>query len=143
MGRKRTPGLFKRGDLWHIDKQVAGVRLRESTGTPYLEEAELYLVRRTEAIRQARLHGVRLPHTFKEAATKYLQENQHKVTLDKDAGLLKGLMPFVGDLPLEAIHKGALKEYIDARIAQGRKTRTVNHGLKLVKRIPSLAKRSR
>ncbi|HHQ4113497.1 TPA: hypothetical protein ACUY62_000537 [Legionella pneumophila] len=24
MGRKKSPGLFKRGDYWHIDKAVFG-----------------------------------------------------------------------------------------------------------------------
>lgn len=139
MGRKRTPGLFKRGDNWHIDKQVAGLRLRESTGTPYLQEAELYLARRVETIRQAKLHGIRLKRTFKEAAIKYLKENQNKASIRNDVGLLRGLMPFIGDLTLDTIHQATLKPYIDARLAEGRKCRTINHGLKLVKRILNLA----
>lgn len=32
MGRKGTPGLYKRKGIWHIDKKVQGRRLRESTG---------------------------------------------------------------------------------------------------------------
>jgi len=139
MGRKRTPGLFKRGGYWHIDKQIDGCRLRESTGTTYLQEAECYLARRTEAMRQAKLHGVRPPRTFREAATKYLVENTHKATLDKDAGLLKGLMPFIGDKPLASIHRETLNTYVTSRIAEKRKMRTINHGLKLVKRILNLA----
>ena len=139
MGRKRTPGLFKRGGYWHIDKQIDGCRLRESTGTTYLQEAELYLTRRIEAIRQAKLHGVGPPRTFREAATKYLAENQHKASIENDVSLLRGLILFVGDLTLDAIHKESLKAYINARLAEGRKRRTVNHGLKLVKRILNLA----
>ena len=59
MGRKRTPGLQKIGDIWHIDKNVNGRRLCESTGTSNLEEAEKYLARRLETIRQAEVYGVR------------------------------------------------------------------------------------
>ena len=34
MGRTRSAGLRKRGDIWHIDKQVRGYgTLCESTGT--------------------------------------------------------------------------------------------------------------
>ncbi len=33
MGRKKTPGLIKRGETWHVDKRVDGVRIAESTGT--------------------------------------------------------------------------------------------------------------
>ena len=40
MGRRRTPGLIKLGEIWHIDKQIRGRRVCESTGTGNLEEAE-------------------------------------------------------------------------------------------------------
>ncbi len=52
MGRKKTPGLYKRGECWHIDKQVFGRRICESTGTNLLEEAEKYLARCIEGLRQ-------------------------------------------------------------------------------------------
>lgn len=42
MGRKRTLGLVKRGDTWHIDKQIQGKRIRKSCGTANLEEADRY-----------------------------------------------------------------------------------------------------
>ena len=53
MGRKRSPGLFKRGGHWHVDKHVGGRRVRQSTGTTGLEEAELFLARLIEETRQA------------------------------------------------------------------------------------------
>jgi len=69
MGRKRTPGLYKQGDIWHIDKQIRGIRLCESTGESNLREAEAYLARRIEEVRQARVYGVRPQRTFRQAAT--------------------------------------------------------------------------
>ena len=78
MGRRRMPGLVKRGENWHINKKVDGVRICESTGTSRLEEAEKYLVRRLETIRQATVYGIRPKRLFREAATKFLLENQHK-----------------------------------------------------------------
>jgi hypothetical protein len=59
MGRKRTLGLYKRGESWHIDKQVFGERIRESTGSDSLEEAEKYLARRVENLRQVAIYGAR------------------------------------------------------------------------------------
>ena len=97
MGRKRTPGLYKRQGVWHIDKQVNGRRLCESTGAFDLEEAERYLARRIECIRQASVYGVRPKRLFKEAATKFLLENQHKASIDSDAGRLF-LMPIMETL---------------------------------------------
>ncbi|HAU0206830.1 TPA: site-specific integrase, partial [Legionella pneumophila] len=88
MGRKQTTGLFKRGQVWHIEKQVLGHRIRESTGTKSLQEAEQYLARRIEEIRQATIYGVRPKRSFKEAAVRFLNENQHKASIDTDAILL-------------------------------------------------------
>ncbi len=53
MGRKRTPGLYKRKGIWHIDKQIGRQRIRQSTGTTELEEAERFLARLAEQTRQA------------------------------------------------------------------------------------------
>ena len=48
MGRKRTPGLRNRHGIWHIEKQILGQSIHESTGTSNLEKAELILARRIE-----------------------------------------------------------------------------------------------
>ena len=93
MRRKRTPDLFKRRKYWQIDKTVFRRRICESTRTRTreLEEAEKYLAKRLEEIRQASVYGVRPKRTFQEAATKFLMENQHKRSLPDDAGHLNAL----------------------------------------------------
>ena len=139
MGRKRLPGLIKRGAIWHINKRIRGQRISESTGTSYLEEAECYLIRRIEQIRQATIYGVRPNRNFCEAAIKFLKENQHKVSLATDARLLKQLDPFIGRLPLTSIHSANLQHYINSRKAAGVKNRTINYGLQVVRRILNLA----
>lgn len=139
MGRKRTPGLQKRGSVWCIDKKVFGRRLCESTGTDNLEEAEKYLARRLEEIRLATVYGVRPKRTFKEAATKFLMENQHKRSISDDAGRLRELVKYIGDMPIEAIHIGSLQSFIEGRKKDGVSCRTINHGLKIVRRILNLA----
>lgn len=138
MGRKKTPGLYKRGETWHIDKQVFGRRLCESTGADTLEEAEKYLARRLEEVRQATVYGVRPRRIFREAATKYLLENQHKASIYSDVGRLKVLDQYIGELALDTIHMGALEQFIAGRRKEGVKTRTINHGLKVVRRILNL-----
>ncbi|MDQ8039649.1 MAG: site-specific integrase, partial [Rickettsiella sp.] len=139
MGRKRCPGLVKRGNIWHINKKIKGTRISESTGTPYLEEAERYLIRRIEQIRQATIYGIRPNRNFREAAIKFLKENQHKASLATDARLLKQLDPFIGHLSLTAIHHVSLQPYIDSRRVAGVKNRTTNYGLQVVRRILNLA----
>ncbi|WP_410054774.1 tyrosine-type recombinase/integrase [Legionella genomosp. 1] len=139
MGRKRTPGLQKRGSVWCIDKKVFGRRLCESTGTDNLEEAEKYLARRLEEIRLATVYGVRPKRTFTEAATKFLMENQHKRSISDDAGRLREVVKYIGDMPIEAIHIGSLQSFIEGRKKDEVSMRTINHGLKIIRRILNLA----
>jgi integrase len=56
-----------------------------------------------------------------------------------DAQRLKILDPFIGDLLLESIHMGTLQTYIEARRKEGKKSRTINHGLQVVRHILNLA----
>src|SRR3990167_7080804 len=127
MGRKQTTGLFKRGDIWHIEKQVLGCRLRESTGTKSLQEAEQYLARRIDEVRQAVVYGIRPKRSFKEAAVRFLTENQHKASIDTDAILLKSICPFIGHLHLEQVHIGSLQNFIRAKQTQQLKTKSINN----------------
>jgi len=139
MGRTISSGLVKRGKLWHIRKQIYGHRLRESTGTELLSEAESYLARRIEEIRQAKVYGVRPKRSFKEAATKYLLENQHKASISGDADNLKLVCHYIGDLTLEQVHNGTLLPFIQSRQSAGRKTKTINNALEVVRHILNLA----
>jgi len=101
MGRRRPPGLIKRGDTWHIDKHVKGYgRICESTGSSRFKEAQSILTHRLEEIRRATVFGIRPTRTFREAATKYLTENLHKRSIGRDALDLRTIEPFIGALPL-------------------------------------------
>jgi integrase len=139
MGRKKIAGLLKRGEIWYIEKQIFGRRIRESTGTGSLEQAEIYLSRKIEEVRQASVYGVRPKRLFREAAMKYLLENPHKAKLRDDGGRIKKLLPFIGDLTIDSLHMGTLAPFIEARKQEGVKMRTINHGLKVVRRILNLA----
>jgi integrase len=139
MGRKRTPGIYKRKGIWHIDKQIFGRRICESTGTNSLEEAEKFLAKRTDQLREAQIYGVRPERSFRIAATKYLNENQHKSSIGDDAMHLKQLDLFIGDMPIEKIHTGTLQKFVGTRIEQGRKCKTINLALGVVRRILNLA----
>lgn len=139
MGRKRTPGLYNRKGIWHIDKTVFGRRICESTRTDSLEEAEKYVAKRSEEIRQATIFGVRPKRTFREAATRFLIENQHKASIRNDVAYIKQLDKYIGNLFVEAVHMGSLQPYIEARKENGVKKRTINYGLQVVRHILNLA----
>jgi len=139
MGQRKMSGLSKRNEIWHIDKKVNGVRIYESTGTCWLEEAEKYLVRRLETMRQATVYGVRPKREFREAATKFLLENAHKRSIQTEAKALRTVDSYIGHLTLESVHIGTLQPYIAARRKEGVKARTINHGLGIVRRVLNLA----
>lgn len=141
MGRKRSPGLRKRGRIWHIDKRVKGYgALCESTGACDLEEAERYLARRLEEIRQATLYGVRPRRTWRQAAVHYL-ETTEKRSLARDAQDLALLDRWIGHLPMSEVHMGTLAPFVQARRAAGISAGTVNRTLAVARRVLNLAAR--
>jgi len=139
MGRKATPGLKKRAGIWHIDKRIGGKRICQSCETGELTEAESYLARLIEQTRQAQVYGVRPSRAFEQAAAKFVLENQHKRSINHDIGRLKLLMPWIGQEPLDRLHRGTLEPWIEHRRKEGAAAGTINHGLKVVRRILNLA----
>ena len=139
MGRKNVPGLIMRAGIWHVDKRILGRRVCQSTGTSQLEEAERYLAKVMEEVRQAQVYGVRPSRTFEQAAAKFVLEHQHKRSIRDDVHLLKSLMPFIGDVALDRLHMGTLQSWISLRQKQGIAAGTINNGLQVVRRIVNLA----
>jgi hypothetical protein len=136
------PGLTKRGDVWHIEKQIKGYgRLRESCGTTDLKEAERFLTHRLEEIRLAEVYGVRPTRTFEQAAIKYLEDYQYKRSIERDVIALRMVMPYIGQLPLDRVHNDALAKFRLDRRRAGRMAGTINKELAAVRRILNLAAR--
>ena len=138
--RKHSPGLTLRAGVWHIDKQVRGVRICESTGTGNLREAEEYLAQR---VAETIALSAKRPadRTFIEAATRYLNEEHHK-SLDRDAQSLKNIVPWLASVPLHLIHSGMLKPYLDSRLNAGVSPATVNREIAVIRRILNLSARA-
>jgi len=139
MGLQKSPGLTKRGGVWHVDKQVRGTRLRESTGTSDFKQAQEYVAKRINDVREAQIHGLRPIHTFRAAATRFLQEYAQRKRVRDDAQLLKQLDPFIGELELRQVHMGTLQGFIAKKRSDGVKVRTINTALAVVRRILNLA----
>ena len=142
MGRRRSPGLYRRGHNWWIDKKIKGYgRLAESCGTTNLAEAEHYLAFRLNEIRNAMVYGIRPTRTFQQAAIKYLDENQHKKSTERYIHAFDRAMPHIGDLRLDRIHNDTLAKYRRSRRSDGVSAGTINKELSCVRRILNLAAR--
>lgn len=135
---KSTPGLRKKGNIWHIDKTVAGIKLRESTGETDLEAAERYLAKRIQEIRSEVVYGERRERTFDEAAARFVEEYGHKRSLDRDIDTLKAVMPYIGNLALRKIHSASLDPFIRDRKADGISAGTLNRDRAVVRRVLKL-----
>ena len=92
-------------------------------------------------MREVRLFGIRQERTFRVAATKYLEENQHKRSLERDARALSALNPYIGDLPLRRVHHDTLQGYVRARLGAGISPGTINRDLAVVRRVLNLSAR--
>ncbi len=99
------------------------------------------LARQIEEVRQAQVFGVRPKRIFREAATRYLEENMHLATIDKCAHHLKQFDPYIGDLALHQVHMGTLQPFITAKKQLGRKNKSINLALSVVRRILNLSAR--
>jgi len=142
MAQRRTPGLRKRGGLWHIQKQVKGYgSIYESTGTSDLREAERYLAHRLNEIRQVVTYGERPVVTFHKAAEKFLNENGHLKSLERTGYSLDVIMPYIGDLSLERVHNESVAQFKADRLKAGISAGTINKDLSCVRRILNLAAR--
>ena len=139
MGKQKVPGLTKRGAVWHVDKMYRGTRLCESTGTGDVGQAQEYLAKRLMQCREVEIYGARPCHTFRAAATRYLQDYAHKKSIKDDAIHLKQLDPFIGALELKQVHLGSLQDFIARRRLDGVKIKTLNMALAIVRRVLNLA----
>jgi hypothetical protein len=99
----------------------------------------IFIARVMERTREAKVYGVRPARTFEQAAAKFVLDHQHKRSLSGDVGRLKGLMPAIGNVPLDNLHMGILQTWIEQRRRRGVAVGTINHGLQVVRRILNLA----
>lgn len=128
MGRRHSPGLRKRGDIWHIDKIVLGHSIRESVG-PSLEEAERRLAIRVREIREAKLFGMRPKRTISQGLIRYCEERGWVAAEVYHAKILDR---WVGGLALDEVHMGALQPMMQSELRRVKK-KTVNGHLGVLK----------
>jgi integrase len=88
------------------------------------------------------MFGIRPRRTFRDAATRYLEDNIHLASIVDSAIQLRRLDPFIGDLALDQVHSGTLRGFIEAECRRGLKAKSINNALGVVRRILNLAARA-
>lgn len=135
---RKSAGLYKRGNLYHIDKVICGDRVCRSTGEKTLKKAEEFLAQIMKEKKDAKVYGIRPDRTFAEISEKYLKEKD-KSSLKNDRIQIEMLMPFIGKENIKSIHMGTLQKFIKHRQKQKVKNATINHALQVVRHMMNTA----
>lgn len=89
-----------RGDVYWMDVQINGVRIRESLKTNDKKQAQnLYDIRRAE-LWQGKVLKARPKKTFKDACARWLVERGHKKSISEDQDKINYFMPKLGSKQL-------------------------------------------
>ena len=134
----KTTGIQDAKDgTWTIDKKVKGKRIHERGFKSY-GEANEYLAKRVHD--QYVLHklGQRPPMSFDSAAAHYLRWSEGKRSLESEIYQLVSVMPFIKDLDIKDINDETLNDYVCIRILEGRKSKTINLTLGVIRHILNL-----
>jgi len=79
--------------------------------------------------------------TFAHAAARYLEQElrTEKASLETETYLLAPVVKLIGDLPLNQVHDGTLKEFVDERLADGISHKSINLSLGVLRHILNIA----
>ena len=140
MARTKQTGIqLEKDGTYLVDAKYRGQRFFKR-GFTHLQGAQDWL---SEAKRGLRLlcEDRRPPVTFDEAAAKFIEliEAADAPTLNNDISMLKPAIETIGSLTLDEINNESLKRLVSFRLKQGRKKKTINHTIGLVRTICNLA----
>lgn len=134
--RNQTPGLYKRGDIWHIDRQVGNTHVRRSLKTAVRADAlKQYSKIVNEILNFEKLDKIP-ERSFGEAIERYLEFNEGKKrSIKTDRSRFRVLLktdPKLASTPLSKINNASLKNFVAIRVSEGVSSGTINRALALV-----------
>lgn len=99
-----------RGDVYWMDVQINGVRIRESLKTNDKKQAQnLYDIRRAE-LWQGKVLKARPKKTLKDACARWLTERGHKKSISEDQDKINYFLPKLGAKQLADITRDDIEE---------------------------------
>jgi hypothetical protein len=125
--------IFKRGNHWHMDVMVHGVRYREALDTTDKRAALNKEKERVSEIQQGKVASgegkafARRP--FAEAADTWVEERKGHIaerSIEFERSRLRPLKAFFGTKPLLKIRADDIRGYQKQRLAAGRSGKTIN-----------------
>lgn len=133
--------LYKRNKVYWIRFNYKGKRIQKSSGTPNKTAAkELHDKLRAELWRVEKL-GEKPAYTWQDAVLRWLNESQHKRSLDSDKMHLRWLDMYLNNRRLHEIDSDLIESISAAREQEGVSPATVNRTLEILRAILRKAQR--
>ena len=143
MATTRTPGITILTDgRRFIDKRYLGVRIGLRVGAITQEQAEERLdieIARVQCDLARKAHA---RPTFTDCAARYVAQSRSKRSIDVIKWHVRLLQSYIGDLEPRLIHDQTLEPFVQARLAGGASSTTINRSLEVVRTILNRAARS-
>jgi integrase len=139
--------IYKRGNSWHMDVMVHGVRYREALDTTDKREAAAREKERISEISQGKVASGegkafgRLPFTV--AAETWLEERRGHIaenSLAYEYERLKALKKYFADKPLRKVRADDIRGYQKQRLDLGRSNKTINGEVAVLRQMMKRAK---
>ena len=130
--------LYRRANsrFYYVKLKHRGRVIAKSTGTANKSDAERY---EAQLRAQLRVQRGRSSYTFSDAALRWLDEKQHKRSLDTDLMILEWFRPHLEHLYLSEITRDKVEEVRQLR-RRGSSTETVNRYMALLRSILKIAR---
>jgi integrase len=112
-----------RGDVYWLDVQINGQRIRESLKTGDKKQAQALADIRRAELWQGRLLKAKPKKTFREACTRWLAEKAHKKSLSEDQDKINYFLPKLGDRQLSNITRDDIEQILPTDVKPATRNR--------------------
>jgi len=134
--KNATPGLYRRGNVWHVDRVVGDTHIRRSLRTSDKATAERQYAKLVRDVHNAETLGEIPVRSFEQAAARYMTYNAtRKKSFETDKSRFRVLFrvdPALTSTPLSKINNGTLARFVERRQNEGASAQTINRALALV-----------
>lgn len=133
--------LYKRDNVWWINICHEGKRIRKSTGTSNKTAAQRLHDQIKADLWKKNFLKEKPDYIWLDAVVRWLEESQHKKSLDDDKAHLRWLDPFLRNMKMRDITRDIIDKILSAKLNEGVKPSTVNRMLEIVRAILRKAER--
>lgn len=134
--KNNFPGLYKRGKIWHIDRQIENTHVRKSLKTSDLKTAKRRYTQIVSEIENSEYFNKVPDRTFNQAIARYIEFNEGtKRSLKTDQSRFRVILeadPTLGKAFLKDINNKRLSQFVSDRKKDGVSNSTINRGLALI-----------